>query len=179
MDFSIEQTKAILTRTPAVLRAMISGLDDACVLTNYGPETFSPFDVVGHLILGERTDWMTRLRIILECGPDRPFDPFDRYAMLEQNCGRKIDELLDEFASLRRSNLAALDDLALTGAQLAMEGTHPALGRVTLTNLLATWSVHDLNHVAQVAKAMAFQYGPHVGPWRAYLSILKPPNPAG
>ncbi|RJP38543.1 MAG: DinB family protein, partial [Phycisphaerales bacterium] len=172
MDFSIEQTRAILSRTPGVLRAMLAGLDDAWVVHNYGPDTFSAFDVVGHLIVGERTDWMARLRIILEHGPDRPFDPFDRYAMYEQNRDRSMSDLLDEFERLRNANLVELDRLDLAEDQFGLEGAHPALGRVTLANLLATWAVHDLNHVAQIAKAMAYQYGPHVGLWRAYISIL-------
>ncbi len=177
MQFTIEQGLEILRRTPDVLRSMLSGLSEPWVVSNYGDKTFSPFDVVGHLIHGERADWIARARIILEHGEARPFDPFDRYAMYEESRGKSIGELLDEFERLRSRNLDALAGLKLGPADLERRGTHPALGRVTLGELLATWVVHDLNHVAQIAKAMAYQYKERVGPWSAYLSILSPPNP--
>jgi len=139
---------------------------------NYGETTFSPFDVVGHLIHGEKTDWMPRLRIILEHGEDVPFEPFDRFAQSEASRGKTLADLLSEFERLRAENLATLRGLELTPRQLALRGMHPALGSVTAQELIATWVVHDLNHLKQIAKAMAWQYRDDVGPWRAYLPIL-------
>lgn len=128
--------------------------------------------MVGHLVHGEETDWVPRARIILEHGEDRPFEPFDRFAQLTRFAGRSLDELLDRFAGLRRENLETVRSWRLTEEQLALAGRHPELGRVTLRHLLATWAVHDLNHLAQIARVMAKRYGEDVGPWRAYLSIL-------
>lgn len=173
MEFNVEQAIEVLSKTPSVLRAMLSGLSEPWVHNNYGDRTFSPFDVIGHLIHGERTDWMPRARIILESGESRPFEPFDRYAMYDASRGKTIAELLDTFESLRSENLDALRAMKLTREQLSLRGTHPALGTVTLEQLLAMWTVHDLNHVAQIAKSMAFQYRERVGPWLAYASILK------
>jgi hypothetical protein len=175
MRFEVESAIEVLSRTPRVLDAMLRGISEPWARSNYGEDTFSPFDVVGHLIHGERTDWMPRLRIILDHGESRAFDPFDRYAMYEASRGRSMEELLDEFASLRASNIESLRRLNLTEAQLERTGLHPALGVVTLRNLLATWVAHDLNHVHQVAKCMAFQYTCEVGPWREYLTILPQP----
>jgi hypothetical protein len=141
-------------------------------LSNYGAATFSPFDVVGHLIHGEQTDWMVRVRVILEHGETRPFASFDRYAMFEASKGKSMAELLRTFALLRAKNLGDLRALQLTPQKLECRGSHPALGGVTLRQLLAAWVVHDLNHLHQIAKAMAFQYQQEVGPWREYLSIL-------
>jgi hypothetical protein len=173
LKFQLEQAIEVLRRTPSVLRSMLSGLSDPWVFNNYGPETFSPFDVVGHLIHGERADWIARARIILEQGEGRTFDPFDRYAMYEASKGKTLAELLDTFESLREENVRTLESMPLTPEKLALRGTHPALGAVTLENLLTTWVVHDLNHVAQIAKAMASQYREAVGPWEAHLSILR------
>jgi hypothetical protein len=156
---------------------MLTDLPDPWITSNYGPDTFSPFDVVGHLIHGERTDWIPRARIILEHGESRPFEPFDRYAMYEASRGQSITQLLDTFDTLRRENVQALLNMNLSADDLQKRGTHPALGAVTLGELLAAWVVHDLNHIAQIAKAMAFQYRDQVGPWQAYLSILSPPDP--
>ena len=175
MQFDLEHAIEILGRTPVVIRALVSGLSDPWVFGNYGQETFSPFDVVGHLIEGERTDWISRARIILDHGEARPFEPFDRYAQLEDNKGKSLGELLSTFEELRVANLLALDELDLSSERLDLRGTHPQLGPVTLRNLLATWVVHDLNHIAQIAKAMAFQYGGQVGPWREFMTILRPP----
>lgn len=175
MNFQLEQAMEILSGTPGVLRAMLEGKSPEWVMVNYGPDTFCPFDVVGHLIHGEKTDWIPRLRMILEHGESRQFEPFDRYAMFQMNQGRLIGELLDEFDTLRSANLKVVRHLGLQPDQLALRGTHPAFGSVTLRQLLATWAVHDLNHIAQIAKAMAFQYEREVGPWKQYLSILKPP----
>jgi hypothetical protein len=172
MTFDLEQALEILQRTPAILQAWLGGLSEGWSRNNYGPDTFSPFDVVGHLLHGEETDWMTRARLILEQGEKQPFAPFDRYAMYETSKGKTMADLLQAFATLRQQNLAALRSLRLTPEQLDLRGQHPALGQVTLRQLLATWVVHDLNHLHQIAKAMAFQYQKEVGPWREYLSIL-------
>jgi hypothetical protein len=172
MDFDLSAGVAILERTPHTLRAMLAGLPPAWTGANEGPETWSPYDIVGHLIHGERTDWMGRARIILAQGDDRRFAPFDRFAQFRESQGRSLAELLDEFARLRAENLATLAGWRLTGAQLALKGEHPEFGAVTLRQLLATWVAHDLGHVAQTARVMAKQYRDAVGPWRAYLPVL-------
>ncbi len=172
IPFSLERSVEVLERTPGVLRAMLAGLGEPWVMNNYGPETWSPFDVVGHLIHGERTDWIPRARIILEHGPTKPFEPFDRFVQYEDSRGKTIDQLLSEFESLRHQSLEALRSMRLTDEQLDLPGTHPALGPVTLRNLLATWVCHDLNHIHQIAKSMAYQYRNEVGAWREYITIL-------
>lgn len=172
MNFGIDQAIEVLSRTPGVLRSMLGGLSEPWIRNNYGDKTFSPFDVVGHLLHGDETDWMPRARIILAEGESMPFPPFDRYAMYEKNQGTPLAELLDAFERLRIENLTALRKLNLSEEQLSLRGTHPALGRVTLRELLATWVVHDLNHIHQIAKCMAHQYAHQVGPWKEYLSIL-------
>lgn len=175
MKFQLDQAMEVLAGTPQVLRAMLENKSAEWVCSNYGPKTFSPFDVVGHLIHGDETDWIPRARMILEHGDAQAFEPFDRYAMFEDSKGKTIGELLDEFERLRRANIRQLRDLNLRADQMSLRGMHSALGGVTLGQLLATWVVHDLNHIAQIAKAMSFQYGSEVGPWREYLSILRPP----
>jgi len=175
LECVVPQAAEILSRTPKVLRAILDGATDSWARSHYGDKTFSPFDVVGHLILGEQKDWIPRMQIILRHGPATPFDPFDRYAMFEADKGKDMGELLDTFDQLRRENLKTLNELDLSEADLNLQGTHPELGAVTLRQLLAAWVAHDLNHIAQICKAMAFQYANEVGPWRAYLSILKPP----
>lgn len=173
MKFRLDQAIEVLSQTPAVVRSMLSGLSEPWVVNNYGKDTFSPFDVVGHLIHGERTDWIPRARIILEHGTSQPFEPFDRYAQYEDSKGKTIDELLDTFKTLRGENVAALRGMKLTEEQFALRGTHPELGTVTLADLLATWVVHDLNHIHQIAKCMAFQYRDSVGPWLEYVTVIK------
>lgn len=175
MKFDVEQAIELLSRTPAVLRALLSGLGARWTHTDYGEDTFSPYDVLGHLIHGERADWIPRMRIILESGTTRPFDKYDRYAQFEESAGKSSEQLLDEFEQHRSASIAALRAARLTPDLLANRGIHPALGEVTLENLLATWVVHDLNHIAQIARCMATQYHDAVGPWRQYLSILKSP----
>lgn len=175
MRFEMRHAVEVLERTPGVLRAMLGGLTDAWLRSNYGEDTFSPFDVVGHLIQGEKTDWIVRPRIILEHGTARPFDKYDRYAQFEASGGKSIGLLLDEFETLRRDNLHTLAALAITPGKLALRGMHAALGEVTLEQLLSTWVAHDLNHIAQIAKCMATQYAEAVGPWREYLGVLKTP----
>lgn len=172
MRFKLGEAIIVLQRTPQVLNALLHGLPDHWIRANYGPDTFSPFDVVGHLIQGELTDWMPRLRIILERGESAPFPPFDRYAMYEASRGKSVTDLLDEFGRLRRENLLALERSSLDASHMQVRGLHPALGSVTIENLLATWVTHDLHHIAQVCKGLARQYRDEVGPWREYISIL-------
>jgi hypothetical protein len=170
--FSIDEAVAILSRTPATLDALLRRLPDAWIAASEGGETWSPFDVVGHLIHGERTDWIPRARIILEQGETRTFEKFDRFAQLAASKDRPLSALLDEFASLRRQNLDELNALKLTDADLDRRGRHPELGVVTLRQLLATWVAHDLDHIVQIARVLATQYSDEVGPWRAYLRII-------
>ena len=172
MNFDLAQSYAVLERTPGVLRALLAGLPETWTTPNEGPDTWSAFNVVGHLIDGEATDWMARARIILAQGENRRFDPFDRFRHIAATTGKTLGELLDRFAALRERNLADLKALALGPAQLALTGEHPALGTVTLEQLLATWVVHDLGHIAQIARVMAKQYGVAVGPWQEYLPVL-------
>src|SRR6202040_2414387 len=171
--FNLAEAIALLTRTPATLDAMLRGLPDIWVRGNEGKDTWSAFDIVGHLVFGERIDWMPRVRIILENGEARPFDPFDRFAQLKESQNKSLEQLLDDFPRLRRENLAALQALNLQHEDLTRRGRHPALGVVTLSELLATWAVHDLNHVHQLSRVMAHQYRDAVGPWSAYLGVLQ------
>jgi hypothetical protein len=172
-EFNLDETIAVLTRTPATLDALLRGLPASWVRSNEGKDTWSAFDILGHLIVGERTDWMSRARIILENGEARPFDPFDRFAQLKESQNKSLEQLLDDFARLRRENLAALQALNLQSEDLSRRGRHPALGVVTLSQLLATWAVHDLTHVHQLSRVMAHQYRDAVGPWSAYLGVLQ------
>ena len=162
----------ILARTPATLDALLSGLSLPWIAAHEGGETWSAFDIVGHLIHGERTDWLPRAKIILEHGEARPFEPFDRLAQFDVSAGRTMESLLDEFAGLRRRNLQELAALGLTTADLDRVGRHPAFGPVTLRQLLATWTAHDLDHVMQIARVLGRQYSDEVGPWRAYLRVI-------
>ena len=172
-EFSLIETIALLTRTPATLNALLRGLPNIWVRRNEGQDTWSAFDIVGHLIVGERTDWMPRARIILENGEARPFDPFDRFAQFKESEGKSLEQLLDEFARLRSENLAALEVMNLQPEDLVRRGTHPRLGAVTLSQLLATWAAHDLTHLHQLSRVMAHQYRGAVGPWTAYLGVLQ------
>jgi hypothetical protein len=172
VEFDLEQGIAVLERTPRVLRAMLDALPAAWSDATEGPETWSPYVIVGHLIHGERTNWIPRAQIIIAQGASRCFTPFDRLAQFRESRGKALTDLLDEFARLRADNLATLAGWQLTEAQLTLEGEHPEFGVVTLRQLLATWVAHDLGHVAQAARAMARQYREAVGPWRAYLPIM-------
>jgi DinB superfamily len=172
MDFSLDAALEVLTRTPATLRTLLAGVSPAWRDGNEGPDTWSPQDVLGHLIHGEETDWIPRAKIILSDGESRPFEPFDRFAQARRFAGWSLERLLDRFAELRGANLATLQGWRLTPQQLALRGRHPELGPVTLAQLLATWVVHDLGHVAQIARVMAKQYATAVGPWTAYLPVL-------
>ena len=168
----LDDALAILERTPASLSALLKSLPDTWVRATEGDGTWSPYDVIGHLIHGERTDWMVRARHIL-AGETRPFDPFDRTAQFTESQGKSLDELLVSFAGLRRENIAALVEMNLTEDDLLRTGLHPELGGVTLEQLLSTWVVHDLDHIAQIARTMAKVYTEATGPWSAYLSILR------
>ena len=172
MDFDLATAIPILERTPATLHAMLGGLPASWTEPNEGPDTFSAFDVVGHLIHGERSDWIPRARIILAQGENRRFTPYDRFAQFEESKGKSLAFLLDEFANLRAENLKTVAGWKLTDHQLALEGEHPKFGAVTLRQLLATWVVHDISHIGQIARVMAKQYRDPVGPWREYLPIL-------
>jgi hypothetical protein len=172
MSFQLSDGIAVLERTPATFRALLAGLPDTWTARNEGPDTFSPFDNLGHLIHGERADWIPRARIILAQGATRRFEPYDRFAQIRESEGKQLAQLLDEFAQLRAGNLATLRGFELTDRELALEGEHPSLGTVTLRQLLATWVAHDLGHIAQTARVMAKQYREAVGPWRQYLPVL-------
>ena len=172
MHFHFASAQAILERTPATFRALLFGLPDAWLHATEGPDTFSPFENLGHLIHGERTDWMPRIQVILAQGENRRFEPYDRFAQKTESQGKSLDMLLDEFGHLRSRNLAQLRSLTITDRELALEGEHPSLGTVTLRQLLSTWVAHDLGHIAQTARVMAKQYREDVGPWRAYLPIM-------
>lgn len=172
MSLDLREGVAVLERTPSALRAMLLGLPSAWIDTNEGPETWSPFDVVGHLIHGERTDWIARATIILDQGENRQFAPFDRFAQFEESRGKSMPQLLDELAELRTNNLRTLQGWTLSDAQLDLVGEHPALGPVTLRQLLATWVAHDLGHIAQITRVMAKRYREEVGPWREYLPVM-------
>lgn len=172
MEHNLQQTVALLTRTPATLNALLRDLPDGWTRANEGETTWSAYNVIGHLIHGERTDWMPRARMILEHGESRAFEPFDRLAQERESAGKSLPELLDEFARLRAENVDALRKMNLTEAEMKERGQHPALGVVTLSQLLATWTVHDLTHLHQISRIMAYQYREVVGPWRAYLGVL-------
>src|SRR4051812_5737679 len=172
MEFDLNRGIEILERTPNALRAMLEGLGSEWIDGDEGPDTWSAYVIVGHLIHGERTDWIPRARIILAQGANRKFTPYDRFAQLHESKGKSLASLLDEFTSLRAENLETLRSWNLTDADLALEGEHPELGAVTLRQLLATWVGHDLGHIAQIARVMAKQYRDAVGPWRAYLPVM-------
>lgn len=177
MNFSLPKTIGVLSRTPAILRAQLQGLPDEWTRRIYGQNTWSVHEIVGHLIWGERTDWIVRLRHILTVGENEAFEKFDRDGHQSLCANSETDELLDMFEILRQKNIADLQELSLNDIDLQKSGMHPALGKVTASQLLATWTVHDLNHISQISKAMAYQYKDAVGPWDAYLSILSPPDP--
>jgi DinB superfamily len=177
-QFKLAEVVALLSRTPTSLDALLRGLPDTWVHSSEGrsedgKDSWSAFDIVGHLIHGERTDWMPRAQIILKNGEARPFEPFDRLAQFKESQGKSLEQLLDEFARLRRESLVALQALHLQPEDFARRGKHPALGVVTLSELLATWAVHDLTHLHQLSRVIAHQYRDLVGPWRAYLGVLK------
>jgi len=174
MNFSLDDALPALRQTPAVLRTWLGNLPASWTTPNEGPDTWSPYDIVGHLIHGERTDWIPRLELLLAYGEARPFEPFDRFAQFEASKGRSLPELLDTFAQLRAASINRLESLRLQPKDFARRGLHPELGPVTLSQLLATWVAHDLNHLGQIARVMGKQYADAVGPWLAYLPLLQP-----
>lgn len=172
MKYSLDKLYQILERTPNVLKTLLSNLDEGWTMNNEGHDTFSPYDVVGHLIHGEKTDWTARTKMILEFGLTKQFEPYDRFAQNEESKGKTLTLLLDEFGKVRKENLAWLKSLNLSEADLDKKGMHPKLGEVTLRNLLATWVVHDLTHLAQITRVMAKQYKEEMGPWPEFFRIL-------
>jgi DinB superfamily len=173
MEHNLPQTMSLLSRTPAALDALLRDLPEAWTLRNEGEGTWNVFDVVGHLIHGERSDWMTRTKVILQFGEKQPFEPFDRLGQFRESHGKSLGQLLDEFARLRSENLIELRALNLGDEDLERRGRHPALGVVTLSELLSTWAVHDLTHLHQISRIMAHQYRDDVGPWSRYLGVLQ------
>ena len=172
MQYSLARSYEILDRTPAMLQALLAGLSDDWIMQNEGPETFSPYDVVGHLIHGEKTDWTARMKMILEFGNKKTFERWNREAMYEESEGKTLQQLLAEFALLRKENMIWFRSLNLLEADFDRKGMHPVLGEVTLRNLLATWVVHDLTHIAQITRVMAKQYKEEMGPWPEFFRIL-------
>ena len=173
MPFNLEETIALLTRTPATLDALLRDLPETWTLRNEGENTWSAFDVVGHLNHGERTDWIPRIRRILEFGESKPFEPFDRFAQTRESAGKSLAQLLDAFAELRTENLRQLRSFNLQAMDFERRGRHPALGTVILSELLSTWAAHDLTHLHQVSRIMAHQYREQVGPWSKFLGVLQ------
>lgn len=172
MEFNIIEAVSLLERTPKVLREYLSGLSEEWTHSNEGKDTWSAYDIVGHLIHGEKTDWMVRTFSILGSDQNKKFEPFDRFAQFHSSKGQSLNQLLDEFEKLREQNLNELKKLKLSDSDLAKQGVHPELGSVSLKELLATWVTHDLGHISQISRVMAKRYKEEVGPWIAYISIL-------
>jgi DinB superfamily len=172
MQYDHKKSLEVLERTPAVLKALLSNLNRDWTMNNEGPETFSPFDVLGHLIHGEKTDWRPRIQRIIEHGNTKTFELFDRFAMYEESKGKTMHQLLYEFEALRNENIIWFRSLNLTAEDLDKKGMHPKLGEVTMKNLLATWVVHDLTHIAQITRVMAKQYKDAIGPWTEFFRII-------
>jgi hypothetical protein len=172
MQFEIQMAMPILERTPQVIESLLYGLPDEWILRNEGPDTWSPYDVVGHLIEGEKYDWVQRMQIILSDG-DKHFKPFDRTSMFEASKGKTFNQLMDEFKVMRKENLSQLQNIQLTDELLDRTGIHPKFGTVTLKQLLATWVVHDLTHINQITRVLAKQYDEAVGPWKEFLGVLR------
>ena len=170
--FSLPETIAVLARTPATLNTLLRGLPDVWTSHNEGSDTWTAFDIVGHLTFADRTDWLPRAQVILKRGEARPFDPFDRLGQVKESRGKSLEQLLDEFNRVRNESLAALRALNLQPEDFDRRGRHPALGVVTLSELLSTWAIHDLTHLHQLTRVMAHQYRDAVGPFRAYLGVL-------
>lgn len=173
MNFSLEKSMEILERTPNVIKELLDGLSDDWTMQNEGGESWTPYDVLGHLIHGEMGDWIERTDVILSDGPDKNFKPFDRFAQFEESKGKSMRDLIGEYMMLRIMNLQKLKERNITEKDLDKTGVHPVFGNVTLRQLLSTWAVHDLNHLAQIIRTMSYQYKEEVGPWKEYLRILK------
>ncbi len=172
MNFDLNNSLAILRRTPDVLETLLKDLPDDWTMQNEGGKSWSPYDVIGHLLHGEKTDWIERTRIILFEGPDKTFTPFDRFAQFKDSQGKTLNQLLKEFKTLRQANLKTLESFKITDEMLDKTAMHPSLGQVTLRNLLATWTTHDMNHIYQIVRVMAKHYKTEVGPWVKYLRLV-------
>lgn len=172
MTFNIDKSIEVLEQTPNILQQFLSNLSDEWIFCNEGEDTWSAFDIIGHLIHGEKTDWIQRLNIVLSDTEDKTFEPFDRFAQFENSKGKSLFDLLEEFTELRKNNLDYLKSLNLSEENFNLKAVHPELGEVTLKQLLATWVTHDLGHIAQIARVMAKQYKDQVGPWEKYIPIL-------
>jgi hypothetical protein len=172
MEFELTSSVAVLSRTPNVLRTLLEGLEPSWTGSNEGGESWSAYDILGHLVHGEHDDWITRAQLILAQGANRRFTPYDRFAQFRESKGKSLTDLLDEFFQARDKNLETLRSWKLTDRELALEGEHPEFGAVSLRQLLSTWVAHDLGHIAQITRVMAKQYREAVGPWRAYLPVL-------
>ena len=172
MKFDLNNSIEILEKTPKILESYLSGLSNNWLKNNEGKNTWSPYDIIGHLIFGEKTDWIIRTKTILSKSENKMFEPFDRFAQLKEDQNKPISELLTEFKSLRKSNLKELKSLNITNKDFRLKGIHPEFGEVTLDQLLSTWVVHDLGHISQISRVMSKQYEKNVGPWKAYLGIL-------
>jgi hypothetical protein len=173
MEHNLDQTTSLLSRTPAVLDALLRGLPEAWTFSSEGDGTWSAYDIVGHLIHGDRTDWIPRAKMILQFGESRAFEPFDRLGQARESQGKSLGELLDEFARVRAEKLDELCKLNLRPDDFERRGRHPALGVVTLSQLLATWATHDLTHLHQISRVMALQYREPVGPWTKFLGVMQ------
>lgn len=173
MEFNLNKSIEILERTPQVIETMLTGISDEWIQANEGADTWNPYDIVGHYIHGEKTDWIPRLELILSDAPNKKFEPFDRFAQSRDSQGKSFQQLLNEFKTMRQTSLLKLKSKNLTDKDFARKGIHPVFGEVTVAQLLATWVAHDLNHIAQIARVMAKQYKAEVGPWIQYLRILQ------
>lgn len=173
MKFNLNKSIEILERTPSVVETMLKGISEEWVQTNEGPDTWSPYDIVGHYIHGEKTDWIPRLELILSDDPNKKFEPFDRFAQSRDSKGKSLQQLMDEFKAIRQENIIKLKSKNLTEKDFTRTGVHPKFGEVTIAQLLSTWVAHDLNHIAQISRVMAKQYKAEVGPWTEYLRILQ------
>ena len=173
MTYEIEKAIEILERTPSVIEALLIGVSKEWLMNNEGENTWSPFDIVGHLIHGEKTDWIPRAKIILSNSENKTFEPFDRFAQENESQGKTIEDLIEEFKVRRKENIIELKSLQINKSKLEEKGMHPELGEVNLKELLSTWVVHDLGHISQISRVMAKQYKGEVGAWKAYLGILK------
>jgi hypothetical protein len=172
MEYRFDKALEILERTPRILEIYLDNLSDEWIFCNEGGETWSAFGVVGHLIHGEKTDWIPRLKTVLNDSENKTFEPYDRFAQFDESKGKTMKQLLNEFSILRKQNLEFLKTLNISEKDFSKKGIHPSLGEVTLKNLLATWVTHDLGHIAQISRVMAKQYKDEVGPWIEYISIL-------
>jgi hypothetical protein len=171
-NFNLKEATEILERTPDVLISLLSGLSDRWIYNNEGGESWTPYDIVGHLIHGEKKDWIHRTKIILEYGEDKPFEPFDRFAQVKDSEGKTLNDLLEEFAKLRNENIEVLNNLKLDKNDFDKKGIHPEFGKVTLNQLISTWVVHDLSHIRQISRVMSKQYKNEIGPWEKYLRVI-------